>query len=362
MLDMSLFSRAHLEASIASRPEERQERDMHGDGAADDLFDPGNAGAPAQDFFDDGGNDFDHGNADGGFGMDNDGGGMMGGHEGYGGASDSDNDGDGQDGPEGYVQGQGAQHGLGNVQRFDPRLNPDQREVVIGMGGEEGDKKVFSYFDSTLSKNLAGPEHWKMRKTVRKAAQDEKAEEEQAAGGKGKRTAKKPAKEPFKIDFSADTPAPETKKLFVSSNASITLPIAKKQKRRALQEKREDYLLPDDMHFSSQQLLRLFLKPKAAVSFVSGRLAFDADVVCGRSTCGGVCKGKWGSQQMVKSTSTIGQQLRKLHRLLEAQTMTMMTTMTLLLYLSTLNSSMIMMTCPTSKRTCRWAVMNLREQ
>lgn len=247
---------------------------MNGDGAAQDVFDGGNAGAPVQDFFDDAGNNFDHGNADGGFGMDVDEGGMMGGHEGYRGASDSDNDGEGHDKPDGYVQAQGAQHGLGNVQRFDPRLNPDQREVVIGMGGEEGDKKVFSYFDSTLSKNWAGPEHWKMRKTVRKAAQDERDEEEQAAGGKGKRTAKKPAKEAFKIDFSADTPAPDTKKLFLGSNASITLPIPKKQKRKALQEKREDYLLPDDMHFSSQQLLRLFLKPKAAVRLIVSHFMF----------------------------------------------------------------------------------------
>jgi len=39
-----------------------------------------------------------------------------------------------------------------------------------------------------------------------------------------------------------------------------------KQKKK---EKRDDHRLPDDMHFSSRQLVTLFLKPKFFVSFMT---------------------------------------------------------------------------------------------
>lgn len=41
---------------------------------------------------------------------------------------------------------------------------------------------------------------------------------------------------------------------------------ASKAKKSKVVEKRDDHRLPDDMHFTSQQLLRLFLKPKFTVS------------------------------------------------------------------------------------------------
>jgi len=71
----------------------------------------------------------------------------------------------------------------------------------------------------------------------------------------------KAVKAPFTIDFSG--PGPSTKTLFASSSkATITLPKRSKKEGR---QKREEYLLPDDMHFSSRELLRLFLKPKYSV-------------------------------------------------------------------------------------------------
>jgi len=52
---------------------------------------------------------------------------------------------------------------------------------------------------------------------------------------------------------------------------SLTLPALAKTKRSNKRngadpsKRKEEFLLPDDMHFSSRQLLRLFLKPKLAV-------------------------------------------------------------------------------------------------
>lgn len=86
------------------------------------------------------------------------------------------------------------------------------------------------------------------------------AAEEDAAAGKGKRTVKE--KVPFSIDFS--TPATvSSKELFEPGTKTATM--LPKSKRKVT----DNHMLPDDMHFNSSQLLRLFLKPKAMVRPVS---------------------------------------------------------------------------------------------
>lgn len=91
-------------------------------------------------------------------------------------------------------------------------------------------------------------------------------------------------KEAFKLDFL--TPADKdfkelTKELFapVTKGAGINLPgtgpAARKSKKKGKEkEKKDDHSLPDDMHFSSRQLVSLFLKPKFQV-----RLALEIGVV-----------------------------------------------------------------------------------
>ena len=82
-------------------------------------------------------------------------------------------------------------------------------------------------------------------------------------------------KEPFKIDFfthSTKSQKEIAKELFapIGKGGSITLPQHSKGKRsRKGKEKevRNENTLPDDMHFSSRQLVTLFLKPKFAVSY-----------------------------------------------------------------------------------------------
>lgn len=86
-------------------------------------------------------------------------------------------------------------------------------------------------------------------------------------------------KEAFKIDFT--TPANKdlkeiAKELFAPAGrgASITLPgtsTARKgtrSKKSKEKEKKDDHRLPDDMHFTSRQLVTLFLKPKFSVSLL----------------------------------------------------------------------------------------------
>ena len=88
-------------------------------------------------------------------------------------------------------------------------------------------------------------------------------------------------KEAFKLDFltvdERDMKAIE-KELFapVTRGAGINLPgsgVSKakkgsrsKKSKPKEKEKKDDHLLPDDMHFTSRQLVTLFLKPKVSVS------------------------------------------------------------------------------------------------
>lgn len=216
-----------------------------------DVVNPDDAGdAPeAQDFFagDEGGDGEDFGT----FGMD---------------VQGPDDDDIGTEGAEEMEGNQRPGSGVPGVVPFDPRRAPDHRELVLAMT-EEGGASMMDYFDSNIIKNWAGPEHWKLRKVIRKPEKSD-----QPAAPKQRKE-----KVPFSIDFSKRLPSDIEKKLFEPpAKGSLTLP-AKQcaftlgKKKKGAQEKREEKLLPDDMHFSSRQLLSLFLKPKFMVNVRGGR-------------------------------------------------------------------------------------------
>ena len=50
---------------------------------------------------------------------------------------------------------------------FDPRRAPNERDLVLAMTDAEGGV-MMDYFDQSFLKNWAGPEHWKLRKVVRR--------------------------------------------------------------------------------------------------------------------------------------------------------------------------------------------------
>ena len=128
-------------------------------------------------------------------------------------------------------------------------FDPESDQYVVSLHQKKADgghEDILSYFDNALSKNWAGPEHWRIRriKDLTKPA--------------GPVPSKRKEKEPFSIDFTAPLDPTLAELIYTpaSSNASISLPKTQwKSKTRNL--------LPDDKHFNSRQLLRLFLKPKA---------------------------------------------------------------------------------------------------
>jgi len=127
-------------------------------------------------------------------------------------------------------------------------------QYVMALSGEEGEN-ILSYFDERGSKNWAGPEHWRIQRIKKGTPANLPVLTVAAAPGVTEVKKTKKEKEVFEIDF-FDTDEVDEDILFATGGASINLPKTQwKSKSRNL--------LPDDMHFNSKQLLRLFLKPKA---------------------------------------------------------------------------------------------------
>ncbi|KAI1940976.1 hypothetical protein LOZ12_004960 [Ophidiomyces ophidiicola] len=115
-------------------------------------------------------------------------------------------------------------------------------------------ENILSYFDNALRKDWAGPEHWKIRRI----------KDTTAASTSNAPPRQRKEKEPFEINFSSPLNPAIAEMIYTqtSSNSAISLPKTQwKTKGRNL--------LPDDKHFNSRQLLRLFLKPKARMGLHS---------------------------------------------------------------------------------------------
>ena len=51
---------------------------------------------------------------------------------------------------------------------FGPHRAPNERALVMAMTDADAEGGMLDYFDQSLLKNWAGPEHWKLRKAVRR--------------------------------------------------------------------------------------------------------------------------------------------------------------------------------------------------
>ncbi|KAG5513927.1 hypothetical protein PMAC_000549 [Pneumocystis sp. 'macacae'] len=126
---------------------------------------------------------------------------------------------------------------LKELEKYDEKLDPlkvwNGNELSIAM--DESEDKIFEYFDQTLRRNWAGPEHWKIQK-LRKGIEK---------------------KEPFLIDFFDDQPI-DFHKLFSPGGAAIYLP-----KTQWISKNRN--LLPNDIYFNSKRLLSFFIKPNSKI-------------------------------------------------------------------------------------------------
>jgi condensin complex subunit 2 len=142
------------------------------------------------------------------------------------------------------VSGEGGEEGGGEVGVFDTNSNTYGVTLQHRPNDQEN---ILNYFDNALQKNWAGPEHWKIAR-IKEATKD-----------KPPRTRKE--KEPFEIDFSAPMSQDLANLLYTQASANSTICLPKKEWKS-----RTRNLLPDDKHFHSKDLLKLFLKPKARLT------------------------------------------------------------------------------------------------
>jgi condensin complex subunit 2 len=119
-----------------------------------------------------------------------------------------------------------------------------QYGISMSHGRDQEQENILSYFDQALKKNWAGPEHWRIRRVK--------------DIGKVAPVAKRKEKEPFAIDFAVPMSQTTADMLYTPATSSSTISLP-----RAQWKSKSRNLLPDDKHFNSRHLLRLFLKPKA---------------------------------------------------------------------------------------------------
>ena len=140
-------------------------------------------------------------------------------------------------------EGEG-EDGMG-VGEFDPDSN--QHTVSLHhKKSEGGHEDILSYFDNALQKNWAGPEHWRIRRI--------KGTTKASAPAPSKRK----EKEPTEINFASPLDPALAEMIYTPATSNSTISLPKTQWKSKTRN-----LLPDDKHFNSRQLLRLFLKPKA---------------------------------------------------------------------------------------------------
>jgi len=138
-----------------------------------------------------------------------------------------------------------GEQGLGDeVGGFE--ANSAQYGIALVKDKDFSRDNILSYFDQALQKNWAGPEHWRIRKIKDST--------------KSTTTVKRKEKEPFEIDFMSPLTQAMADMIYTPATTNATISLPKSQWKSKTRN-----LLPDDKHFNSRQLLRLFLKPKARI-------------------------------------------------------------------------------------------------
>jgi condensin complex subunit 2 len=151
----------------------------------------------------------------------------------------------------------------------------DFTSAFQGITDEQGLKLngdgLFDYFDQRLAKNWAGPEHWKMR-NIGLGMPPLGQRGEGNEGGAVEKASRK-SKEPFVVDFASEEASISSKVLFEPAKGGAGIMLPQQKDSSTL----ETYLLPEDQHFNSRQLLRLFIKPRAMLNLKRKGVAMASD-------------------------------------------------------------------------------------
>lgn len=135
------------------------------------------------------------------------------------------------------------------------------------------EQDLMAYFDETMKKNWRGREHWKVR-NIKKSLlhQEDKPTETESVENTTNSTntststnKSKPKKNvPMEIDFFNFDDDIEDKVFAPKTRQSIEL-------AQRLRKNDSHYLLPDDYHFTSEKIIKLFIKPQQNMSLFTPR-------------------------------------------------------------------------------------------
>ena len=164
----------------------------------------------------------------------------------------NDDDGDYYDEPEQF----------GNEPSEPLETQNEMKSVKWATGNDISDETGLSYFDGAFKQTWAGPEHWKIRKSQRIINNNNNSSangsgisiNSNSKSSSGSRRVSKVEK--VAIDFINSVI--DFRQIFAKPSTSnqISLP-----KSSIVERSENDHLLPDDLHFSSGSLLKLFIKP-----------------------------------------------------------------------------------------------------
>jgi condensin complex subunit 2 len=177
--------------------------------------------------------------------------------------------------PQARVHTMGLEGEEEDAQGADGAIADAQYGVSMVHGRDQEQENILSYFDQALKKSWAGPEHWRISRVKHV--------------GEIKPATRRKEKEPFEIDFAAPMSQSTADMLYTPATTNSTISLPKTQWKSKSRN-----LLPDDKHFSSRQLLRLFLKPKARMG--SRREGRRAQPPPKEPTHGDVDEAYWANQ------------------------------------------------------------------
>ncbi|KAJ1967005.1 hypothetical protein H4R35_006839 [Dimargaris xerosporica] len=159
-------------------------------------------------------------------------------------------DGDGDTGGDGAALGSTGAEGQDRCTAH----AADQPQLMLTTAPDEHD--IFSYFDSKLIKSWAGPDHWKLHPALR--VKPDGASDNAKHESKRART----EKQKYLTNFSEQSDLDETQ-LFAPPPRNGSLTVVSGYHKGG--QKNNRHLLPEDIQFTSKNLVSLFLKPRCRI-------------------------------------------------------------------------------------------------
>ena len=135
----------------------------------------------------------------------------------------------------------------------------EKKSVKWAASNDISDETGLSYFDGAFKQTWAGPEHWKIRKSQRISNNNTNNNSTvnnssiSSANSKIRRSSKV---EKVAMDFINSVI--DFRQIFSKPSSSNQISLTKAS---IIERNENDHLLPDDLHFSSASLLKLFIKP-----------------------------------------------------------------------------------------------------